>query len=241
MIRSAVGRRSSLRTHPQHLRHQRWTRPHPAKQKDIYTQDRRSGDATGFTYCFIRRHSAETKRALPLHSLARMFAKRVSRQLGIEIPANDWFPLKARSASRSSARSWEWAAQLTRNVKLHRGAQKCHFHAWSTGNNQLWPRRPVYAQGMGWRLCWISWDDGEYGRQRPRKRQHLDRKILENDLIWVHLHYAGGKGRGPVLWNQEIHWRLQLPPTLPRNCRAARKKRPQALINSTVGSKLYIR
>ena len=59
------------------------------KQKDIYTQDRRSGDATGFTYCFIRRRSAETKRALPLHSLARMFAKRVSRQFGIEIPAND--------------------------------------------------------------------------------------------------------------------------------------------------------
>ena len=55
----------------------------------ISTQDRRYGDATGFTYGFIRRRSAETKRALPLHSPARMFAKRVSRQLGIEIPAND--------------------------------------------------------------------------------------------------------------------------------------------------------
>jgi hypothetical protein len=32
------------------------------------------------------------------------FAKRVSRQLWIEIPANDRFPMKARSASRSSAR-----------------------------------------------------------------------------------------------------------------------------------------
>ena len=53
----------------------------------ISTQDRRSGDATEFTYGFIRRRSAEIKRAL--HSPARMFAKRVSRQLGIEIPAND--------------------------------------------------------------------------------------------------------------------------------------------------------
>ena len=64
------------------------------------------------------------------------------------------------------------------------------------------PRLPVYEQGMGWRLCWISWDDGEYGRPRPRKRQHMDRKILENDKILVHLHLAGGKRRRPVLWDQ---------------------------------------
>lgn len=40
-------------------------------------------------------------------------------------------------------------AQLTRYVKLHRGTQKSHFKAWSTGNNQFRSGLPVYGQGMG--------------------------------------------------------------------------------------------
>lgn len=56
-----------------------------------------------------------------------------------------------------------------------------------------------------------SWfrDIQDLGRSSARSRsgqgQHLDRKILENDKIRVHLHPARGKRRGPVLWNQEIH------------------------------------
>jgi len=51
----------------------------------------------------------------------------------------------------------------------------------------------------------------------PGKGQHLDRKILENDKIWVHLHPAGGKRRGALSGNPSIHWWLQLPPSSPGN------------------------
>ena len=44
-----------------------------------------------------------------------------------------------------------------------------------------------------------------YLRKIGDLEMQLDRKILENDKIRVHLHPAGGKRHGPVLWNQEIH------------------------------------
>ena len=59
------------------------------EKRQISSSDWRFADAAGFTFVFIWRRSAETRRALSLHSLARMFAKRVSRKLGIEMPAED--------------------------------------------------------------------------------------------------------------------------------------------------------